>query len=40
MKRILMYVFLATAVAIPTMAWAAEACSCCPDCPPDCPCCP
>jgi hypothetical protein len=40
MKKLLMYVFLALAVGVPTAAWAAEAaCSCCPDCPPGCPCC-
>lgn len=40
MKRFLMYAFLTMAVAVPSMAWAAEACACCPECPPDCPCCP
>ena len=29
MKRLLMYVFLATAVVVPSAAWAAEA-ACCP----------
>jgi hypothetical protein len=39
MKRLLMYVFLTMAVAVPSMAWAAQACACCPECPPGCPCC-
>ena len=40
MKKLLMYLFLATAVAVPAAAWAAEpGCACCPDCPPGCPCC-
>jgi hypothetical protein len=40
MKKLLMYLFLATAVVVPTAAWAAEAGCACPDCPPGCPCCP
>jgi hypothetical protein len=38
MKRWMMYALLALATAVPTMAWAVEAC--CPDCPncPGCPC--
>jgi hypothetical protein len=40
MKKLLMYLFLAMAVAVPTAAWAAEAaCDCCPNCP-GCPLCP
>jgi hypothetical protein len=40
MKKLLMYLFLAMAVAVPTAAWAAEAaaCDCCPNCP-GCPLC-
>lgn len=41
MKKLLMYLFLALAVAVPSAAWAANAaatCDCCPDCP-GCPCC-
>jgi hypothetical protein len=38
MKKLLMYLFLATALVVPTAAWAVEA-ACCPDCPPGCPCC-
>jgi hypothetical protein len=41
MKKLLMYLFLATAVGVPSAAWAAEACcDGCPDCPTHCPCCP
>ena len=40
MKKVLMYLFLAAAVVVPSAAWAAEACACCPDCPTHCPCCP
>jgi hypothetical protein len=39
MRKMLMWVLLAAAVAVPTVAWAAQAC--CEDpCPVDCPCCP
>ncbi len=39
MRKLLMYALLAMAVAVPTVAWAAEA-ACCPDCPAGCPFCP